>query len=238
MNEEQYILFDQYLANELRIEDKEAFESQLENNPEINDAFLIYKNLNNHLSNKFGQEMELDAFKKNLKTISKEQSKSKVIQLRKFYYAIAAVFALLFGLVFFNQNSNPSYEDFNQHEEAFFTERGDIIKSLKLAQEAYNAKNFGKAIPLFETVLKDYPRPEIQYCYGISLLEDNRFADAESVFNNIKTGKSVYKTKAVWSLALSKLKQKDYQSCKEILLTIPKDYEDYDQVQKLLKTLD
>ncbi len=237
MNEDQYLLFDQYLQNEMSVEEKSNFENQLSSDPEMASAFDTFKDLNLHLENKFGNEKDLNAFKQNLKSISKENKKTKVIKLQKFYFAIAAVFALLFGLVYFNQNSNPNFEDFNQHQDAYFTERGDVIKNLKLAQEAYNAKNYGKAIPLFEVVLKDHSRPEIEYCYGISLLEDNRIADAEVVFNKLKTGTSVYKTKAVWSLALSKLKQKDYKSCKEILLTIPKDYEDYEQVKKLLKTL-
>lgn len=238
MNEEQYILFDQYLQNEMSNEDKTSFEKQLSSDPEMASALETYKDLNSHFENKFGNQNELNAFKENLKSISKTSTKTKVIQLRKFYFAIAAVFALLFGLIYFNQKTVPNYQDFNQHEDAYFTERGDIIKSLKLAQEAFNAKNYGKAIPLFELVIKDYPRPEIEYFYGVSLLEDNRIADAETIFNKLKTGTSIYKTKAVWSLALSKLKQKDYKSCKEILLTIPKDYEDYEQVQKLLKTLD
>ena len=106
------------------------------------------------------------------------------------------------------------------------------------AEEAFNAKNYKVAIPFFETVLKEKKTPEIQYFYGISLLETNKIQEAEAVFNELKAGTSIYKNKAIWSLALSKLKQKDYKSCKEILLTIPSDYEDYDQVQELLEELD
>ena len=61
---------------------------------------------------------------------------------------------------------------------------------------------------------------------------------AAVVFQELKSGNSIYKNKAIWNLALSKLKQKDYKSCKEILLTIPADYENYDQVQELLQELD
>lgn len=241
MNEEVYIAFENYLNNELSSEEKTAFENQLQNDSDIKEKFEIYKESNQFLNTKFSDETV--AFKENLKKITQQSSqeskpkKSKVIQLRTFVYAIAAVFVLFFGLQLF-QNDNPEYGDYNQHEEANFTERGDVVKSLKLAQEAFNNKKYKEAIINFEQVIKEYPRPEIKYFYAISLLEDNRFADSELVLNDIISGGSIYKNTATWYLALSKLKQKEYKSCKEILLTIPSDYEDYDQVEKLLKTLD
>ena len=170
-----------------------------------------------HLENKFGQANELKAFKKNLKGISKDhfkKPKPKVIAFKPWYYAVAASVAVLFGLFFLNQNSNPTFEDYNHPETAFFTERGEANDNLKLAQDAFNAKQYKKAIPLFETILKTDKSAEIQYFYGISLLEENRLPEAESVFTALKSGNSIYKNKAIWSLALSKLKQKDYKAVK------------------------
>ena len=69
-------------------------------------------------------------------------------------------------------------------------------------------------------------------------MENNQIKQAEAEFNQIKSGNSVYKNKAIYALALAKLKQKDYKSCKEILLEIPSDYEYYDKVQELLDKLD
>ncbi|MBX9807670.1 MAG: tetratricopeptide repeat protein, partial [Flavobacteriaceae bacterium] len=189
---------------------------------------------------KFGNEMELKAFKKNLKSVSKEHfkaKKSKVVAFKPWQYTIAASVAVLVGLFVF-QNINPSFDDYNNPEMATFIERGDVNENLKLAQDAFNTKNYKTAIPYFEGVLKVNKTPEIQYFYAISLLEDNQFQKAESNLSELKSGTSIYKTKAAWYLALSKLKQKDYKSSKEILLTIPDDFEDYDQVQELLNELD
>lgn len=240
MNEEHYLLFGQYLENELSEEEKTNFEKQLAEDQEFAAAFEIFKELNLHLEHKFGNAAELDAFKKNLKSISKKHfktKKSKVVAFKPWQYAIAASVAILVGLFFF-QNINPSFEDYNNPEMATFTERGDVNENLKLAQDAFNAKSYKTAIPLFESVLKEKKSPEIQYFYAVSLLENNQFLKAETNLSELKSGTSIYKTKATWYLALSKLKQKDYKSCKEILLTIPDDYEDYDQVQQLLNELD
>lgn len=240
MNEERYIVFGQYLENELSAEEKTNFEKQLNEDTEMATAFKIFKELHLHLENKFGKEQELKAFKKNLKSISATHfnpKKSKVVAFKPWQYAIAASVAVLMGLFVF-QNINPTFDDYNNPEMATFIERGDVNQNLKLAQDAFNSKNFKKAIPYFETVLKESKSPEIQYFYAVSLLEDNQFPKAETNLLELKSRNSIYKNKATWYLALSKLKQEDYDSCKEILLTIPEDFEDYDQVQQLLNELD
>jgi hypothetical protein len=241
MNEEHFLEFDEYLQGEMSEADKLAFEQQLKEQPELSMAFETYKELHLHLENKFGQANELLAFKQNLKGISKDhfkKEKSKVIVFKPWYYAVAASVAVLFGLFFLNQNSNPTFEDYNQPETAFFIERGGANDNLKLAQDAFNAKQYKTAIPLFETILKTDKSAEIQYFYGITLLEENRLPEAETVFNALKRGNSIYKNKAIWSLALSKLKQKDYKACKKLLMTIPEDYEGNEQVDALLNALD
>lgn len=241
MNEEHFLEFDEYLQGEMTVEDQLAFEQQLKDQPDLAMAFETYKEMHLHLENKFGQADELNAFKKNLKGISKEhfkKSKPKVIALKPWYYVVAASVVILVGLFFLNQNSNPTFEDYNQPETAFFTERGDADANLKLAQDAFNAKRYNEAIPFFETILKTDKSAEIQYFYGVALLEENKLPEAETVFTTLKTGNSIYKNKAIWSLALSKLKQKDYKACKELLLTIPEDYEGNDQVDALLNDLD
>jgi hypothetical protein len=241
MNEENYILFDQYLQNEMSAEEKNAFERQLAEDQTLASAFETFKEMQLQLTNKFGIEKEREAFKANLKNISQahfKSSETKVIKLKPWYYAAAASVAVLFGIFFFNHNPNPSFEDFNQPEQAYFTERGTTEVTLKQAEIAFNNKQYKKAISLFETILKENKTAEVRYFYGISLVEENQFQKSEAVFKELQSGTSVYKNKAAWHLALSKLKQKDYQACKEILLTIPADYENTVQVQKLLKELE
>ena len=240
MNEERYILFDQYLQGELTIEAKNDFEKQLSADSEFASEFETFKNTQLQLANKFEFEQEREAFKENLTNISNKHfnKKTKVIGLKPWYFAVAASIAVLFGLFFFNYSQNPTFADYNNPEQAFFTERGTVDATLKEAEMEYNAKRYNKAIPLFETVLQKQKTAEIQFFYGVSLLEESHYVKAEAVFNELKTGTSVYKDKAVWYLALSKLKQKDYKACKEILQTISQDYEDYDDVQDLLNDLD
>lgn len=241
MKEENYIIFDQYLQDELSAEEKATFEKELTEDAEMAASFATFKELQAHLENKFGNETDLNAFKANLKTISEahfENKKTKVIRFKPWQYAAAASVALLFGLFFFNQQSTPSFDDYNQFENAAFTERGTLDANLKQAENAFNAKKYQEAIRFFEAILIENRSAEIQYFYGVSLLETNEFQKAEAVFVTLQTGSSIYKNKAVWGLALVKLKQKDYKSCKVFLEAIPADYEDYDKVKELLDKLD
>lgn len=241
MNEENYIAFENYLNNEMPSDEKIIFEAKLQNDLKFRESFNLYKETTAMLENIFDSKT-ID-FKENLKSISKthfsekEKDKSRVINFKPFYYAIAASVVLAFGTWFMMQG-NPEYGDFNQHENAYFTERGSIIKNLRLAQNAFNEKNYKVAIENFEIVLKDYDKPEVRFFYGISLLEENRYAEAETNFTTIQKGTSVYNDKATWYLALSKLKQNQFEECKNYIKQIPEDAEDYAKAQKLLNKLD
>lgn len=241
MNEEKYTLFDQYLRGELTDKARLDFEKQLLENPELASELEIFKELQSQLEARFGFEADKKAFEANLKVISNEHfkiDKSKVISLKWLGYLVAASVVLLLGLFLFNPSFKPGFEEYNQYENAYLIERSEGVENLKQAEAAFNAKNYKAAIPLFEAILKENKTAEIQYFYGVSLLETNQIKQAEVVFSEIKSGNSIYKDKAIWSLALAKLKQKDYKATKEILLTIPSDYEDYDKVQELLGELD
>lgn len=241
MSEERYIMFDQYLQGEMTVDEKAAFEKQLAEDETLASELETFKEMHVQLENKFAHTSEREAFEENLSKISDKhfnKNKTKVIGLNAWYFAVAASVAVLFGLFIFNYDQNPSFNDFNHPEKAYFIERGDVSIDLKQAEKAFNTKNYEEAIPIFETILKETKTPEIQYFYGVSLLQVNKIQNAETIFIELKNGTSVYKEKATWNLALLKLKEKDYKSCKEILQTISEDYENYDEVQELLDRLE
>lgn len=241
MNEERYILFDQYLQSEMTAAEKSDFEKQLTEDSEFASEFETFKAVQLQLENKFGFEAEREAFKENLTQISEKHfnnSKPKVVLMRPWYYAAAASVIILFGLFFFDYNQNPNFNDYNHPGQAHFTERSTTNVHLLQAEKAFNTRKFKDAILFFEMVLKENNTPEVQYYYGISLLQVSHYQKAEAVFNELKATNLVYKDKALWNLAIMKLKQKDYKGCKQILQTISQDYEDYDEVQELLDALD
>ena len=237
MNEETYLRFESYLTNEMTSEEKSNFENQLKTDSQLHENFELYKETTHFLAHKFAKETA--DFKQNLKSISKEnftdKKQTKVIAFKPWYYAVAASVMIGFGLWFMTQG-NPNYTDFSQHETAMFVERGEADANLKEAQDAFNNKEYSKAITSFEKVASA-KTPETDYFYAIALIETNQYLKAETLLQIVKNGTSVYKDKATWYLALSNLKQMKFDECKVYLNQIPVDAEDYDKAQELLKKL-
>jgi len=240
MNEEAYIRFESYLNNEMLEQERLDFESELRDNSQLKESFELYKETTAFVKQKFSPETTV--FKKNLESISDDyfaegKKKTKVFSIRPWHYAVAASVLVLLGTWIFSNNSIPEYSDYSQHENASFVERGASNENLKNAQDFFNKKEYAKAAVSFGKI-ENLDNPEYQYFYAIALIETNQYKKAEGLLEQIRQGMSVYKNKATWYLALSKLKQHDLEQCKVMLKQIPQDAEDYDEAQELIKHLE
>ena len=242
MQEELYLLFENYLNNELSVDEITDFENKLQNDVVFKNQYEAYKETTQFLNLRFSAHAA--DFKENLKTISanhfKDEAKKdvKVFSLQSKWFAVAATVVIFIGVLFFNQSASPTFSDYNTHNEAQFVERSEQNASLKAAQNAFNTKKYDEAVVLFENALLESNSPEIELYYGISLLEIDKTKEADKIFTNLKNGNSVYKEEAIWYLALSSLKQKKVVACKKYLQQITKDAEKYSVAQKLLNDLE
>ena len=248
MKEQDYIVFESYLSNELSEDEVITFEAKLKNDPEFAEAFKTYKELSSFLEHTFENEEKSNAFKKNLenisdshfnenKDVSEFEGKTKTYTL--FKYIIAASVALLFGIFTFNQFSSPTYADFNNYDAISLTVRGANDDLLKTAENTFNTKNFASAEVAFKQLIElDKDNSELKLYRAISNIELSNFETSDNLLEDLRNGNSAYKNKAIWYLALSKLKQDDEVACVDILKTIPEDADDYTRAQKLLIKLD
>ena len=251
MEEQDYILFENYLAGDLSADQILDFENRLNTDKNFKQAFTIYKQLSTNLEHEIGNKNKNSDFKANLDGIShkyftKLEDQEHPIAVKKsfnFYkLAIAASIALVMGFFVYNQFSGgANYSDFNTHDTIDFSVRdadgniGLLIKTTK----AFNNKDYKKAKAYLEELLQDDPdNVEYNFYYAITNIELDEFAKAETILDDISQGSSAYNNKAKWYLALSKLKQEKETECKAILLTIPKDADDYNQAIKLLNKLE
>ncbi len=244
MKDQDYIQFENYLLGDLSKEDIIAFENRLETDSKFKENFNTYKELNSFLEHKFENETASTAFQSNLKNISKtyfekQDAPKKLIRFKPWQYAMAASVALLIGVVMFNNLSTPVYGDFANYDSISLTIRGEQDALLHTAENAFNAKDFAKAEEAFKSLMViEQDNVELQFYRAVANLELNNYAVAESLLTSLSKGQSAYKNKAIWYLALSNLKQKEYDDCLEILKTIPEDADDYKKAQKLIKKLD
>lgn len=244
MNEQDYILFEDYLLEALSETDKNAFETRLETDSKFNESFITYKELTSFLEDKFENEETTNAFQNNLNDISKnyfdtQKAPKKVISFKSWQLAIAASVLLLIGISIFNNFSSPVYEDFANYESISLTVRGEQDALLKTAETAFNKKDFAKAEAAFKSLLlMEKENTEVKYYSALANIELNKFETADNLLMDLGNGQSAFKNKAIWYLALSKLKQNELDDCLEILKTIPEDADDFENAQKLIKKLD
>ena len=246
MKAETYLWMEQYLNDELSTDEVVQFERKLQEDSSFRNEFELFKELYKTYDNRIGNSDKAEALKNTLSKLGSQYIKKerrvkqpKVISINRYAkYLVAASLVLLAG-IFFMKKGKPTYSDYNNFDKIELTVRSnDSNEHLKKAEEAFNSKNYAEAEKELEILLnEDKTKVSLQLYLAICLMEQNKFRKAEKILKNIQNGTSVYKSKATWYLALSKLKRGDYESCKEYLKMIPKDAPEYQDAQALLKKL-
>lgn len=248
MDEKTIILFDDYLQGELDTAKREAFEKRIENEPKLAEAFSVYKEVHVHLEHHHSKEREelkasLDFvadehFKKINDETAPVKKEPKVIRFKPWKYSVAASVVLFMGIMLFYQFGQPDYADYAFNDAISLVERDGEALAFAKAETAFNSKSYSEAIIHFDAILAiDSTNSEVFYYKGIALVETGNYDQADAIFRELADGKTLYKNKAVWYGALSKLKQGDENECKRLLEKIPVTAEDYETAQRLLKKL-
>ncbi len=240
MEENKALLFEDYLQKKLSEEERTAFENKLTNDPAFAEEFSIYNALNTHLKNIHSNQRAAVQ-----QTVSQagdtyfSVKKTKVFTLKPWHYSVAASVLLLIGISIFTFNTGVSYDDYAFSNTISLVERSNAKPVIKSAETSFNQKNYKKAIEYFNQILTEQPdNNEVLFYKGIALVETNNYTAAELVFTKLQQSQSIYKNKALFYLALTKLKQKDYEGCKKLLITLPETAEDYPKAKEILRKLD
>ncbi|MBT1686157.1 hypothetical protein [Dawidia soli] len=241
MNEEIYLSFDRYLAHEMSADERAAFESALASDTALAEKLRIYQEIQATVGPRYQREEQEIAFRKNLERIGHEQLVEKTgrtVKMTWHLWAAAASIALICAFYFYTSSSTPEYSTYAQYEPLALAERGSEDASILKAQQAFNSQRYEEAVAAIDTLLiHDRQNDALRLYKGISLLELDRVEEANSLFTEVSRSSSIYKHKALWMLALSALKQKDYKTCQDFLKKIPADSPEYKQAQDLLDKL-
>ncbi|MBT1697308.1 tetratricopeptide repeat protein [Fulvivirgaceae bacterium PWU4] len=242
MDEDIYILIDRYLAGELSAEETQDFEGRISTDTAFAEKVLLYRSVTENLRSKFSGEEEEARLRARLAAIAqaelREEKQAKVVSLRWYHWAAAASILLIAVVWFYTGKSAlPEYTEYASHGPLALAERG-TDSLLQQAEEAFNTKQYTQAIRYLNQLLETDPdNRELQLYKGVALLETDRISEAEAIFSAIRNSDTAYKHKATWYLALSALKQKDYDKCRALLEQIPKESEDYAKAREILRRL-
>lgn len=245
MEERDYILFEAYLSGVISPEEKEKLKMRLEKDGELKASFELYKETSAHLENRFGKEKDTMAFREKVSGISEAYfrdapgRKKGLRKLRPWQMVAAAGVLVILGIFLSRRMSVPSYDDYAGYPEISLAVRGESNTVLLQAETAFNNGDYGEAATLLGEIVKGgNTNPEIQLYRAISLVELNRFGEADAVLDRLMDSGSVIRYDAMWYAALSKLKQKDFSASADILERIPESADRYKRAQKLLKRLE
>ncbi|MGB8192617.1 MAG: hypothetical protein WCF67_11895 [Chitinophagaceae bacterium] len=235
-----------YLDGSLSAGEKRAFEERLKTDAQLAQTFREYQGIESSMRNAAPAADEA-ALKDSLQQLRKKYFTGKRSVTRDLFInwrAIAALVLIIAAAAIWltrsgDINSEELYLKYAQHSLLDNNSRGAGDDSLATrAARAFNARQYPQAVTLLRDYLVREPGDiEMQLAQGISYMEMDSLAAARQVFNNIAGGQTAFVHKAQWYLALTYLKEKNYDQCKRILAAIPQDAEVYDQAQALLKEL-
>lgn len=240
MLEKDLELFEDYIQDSLSAKDKIEFEQRLTSEPEFKSNFNAYEKTTFSLAQKFSDE-ERNAFKKNIAQQSDAYFKTAERQKKSFnLYKYAAAFVVLVSAIGFYMlnSSSPVYADYATIDTIALTQRSSSNDLAKKAENAFNTKAFKEASTyLNELIVQDPTNQELKLYYAIASIENNAFTNALESLTTVAQGNSVYKHEAQWYIALTFLKQKEYDKAKTALEKIPENAPEFDKANKLYKKL-
>ena len=248
MEEANVLLFEAYLEGTLDSDQQKDFELRLKQDAQFAKDWQAFQEVYHHVAHVHSPEREdfLNTLRDSADTYfsgntsSTHNSTGKVIKFIPWKYSIAAAVLLLFGVLFWQQiGGDPLYSEYAFEGEISLSERSGAVSAFAKAEKAFNQKEYNEAVSYFNEILKqDTTNSEVMYYKGIALVELDNYTDADAIFNILSKGTSLYKYRAFWYGALSKLKQEDMEACRKLLEKIPSTAQDYEKAQELLKKID
>ena len=188
--------------------------------------------------------------KERLKRIDRETANEQVAseentgqtkgKIRRLYFAVAAaaaIFLAIFALFNFPGEPLSPEQKFAMHYEVLpynDTRKSETDKILSDATSAYKAKEYAKALELFNQLPAN---ASFNLFKGISLIELERYDEAISMFDQVieKDGEDTYD--ALWYKALTQLKKGDEAAMKTTLERLIKDTRTPGYLKKKAKSL-
>ncbi|MFK8009399.1 MAG: tol-pal system YbgF family protein [Saprospiraceae bacterium] len=250
MEKDNYTLIEKYLNGELNEEEIKKFQSRLKEDTVFAEEYTLQKSMNIFLEKNRNQpalESKLASIGKDFFVEGKNEQEDKVIPIsrnknrNRWIIGLIATAAVAALLVMFNPfQEGDLYQQYAAHQPISLTEKSTGNDVSTKAETAFNQKNYALAYENLTLYLQENPADQkAQLALGISALEDGKTTEAITIFEKMATGDSAFKDYGTWYLALSYLKQKDFEKAKSFLSQVPNSEKSlFKKAQKLLKDLD
>lgn len=235
MQTDDYKLIDQFVKGEL----DEAGRREVEAKARKEEGFAKELRFQQEVKGFFKHQEQRNALKEQLLTLQKSKGgggmetsvsskpEAKIVPLRRRILYVAGVAAAIAAVVFFAWPflmPDSLYEQYNEHQPLALQERSGENKLITDAENAFNAGNYNLAYTkLTALVSADANDVKASLYLGIAAMETDRLSEAKVIFANLRSGQSAVKDSASWYLALTYVKEEDFERARNVLNTIPEE---------------
>ncbi len=265
-SEEQELIFN-YLNNSLSSSEIEEVEQRMESDPIFREHLLIEKQLFNTLDpnewsfaenvssrkkdnyKQLYKSKETTLFKDTIKRVNSEYQNDQQKSTKKIFkrwYSVAAAILVICSLTFLLPKKSSLQElyaeSINLSElPSMVVRNSNISTHLNLAQEAFETKEYQKAIELINKEEQATQKINgISLLYkGIAHMELENYDKALEILNSISSSKLIISQEGYWYKALLFLKKGEKEMAKKVLkeiTSIPNHYK-YKEAKEILKEL-
>jgi len=244
-----YARIEDYLDNALSAAERTDFEAAVSADPALADALAQVREARERLAQQWTQEGAEAALRNTLKDLGKQHfgedkanspTPLRSTRIRRWMAAAAAAVTLVVWLSW-PPGADALYDRYRVFPEAAFALKSgntSAAQNLNAASKSFNAKDFVPALSVLNAHLSATPDDlEARFFAGLCQLELGQFAASEATFRQIISPENVWSGEARWYLALTYLREKKREQCKEILGQIPPSDAHHAAAQELLKKL-
>lgn len=237
--EEKQALVEQYFANELTLEERVAFEKQLEEDPELARLFHLELDILTGIDAYGDGRLRARLKEIHYEVVTKPARAKKMRALRRFYALAAALLLGLIALAWWVFGPKPVtperlYAEYAVYSFAF-TEKGEGERLLYQAEAYWDKKDYANALPLLEQyLLSNKEASGIKLAAGVAKVELGQdYAGAFNLFHDVESKGGLLANEAEWHMALAYLKQEQLDQCLNALSKIPASSSRYGQAKSL-----
>lgn len=241
MNDIDHELIERYISGNMEPAERALFESRMQIEPALREAVQDWMEVTGSLHRSLQPDPQREELEKLLQSHRHVfyKAPAKVTPIRRYMLVAASAAAVIAAVLFWGPWQPDLYQQYAVQEMVSPAERGTTTDSLlQQAAHHFNHRQYTAAISLLSKVLeRDSADAYARYYRGLSYLENDKPAEARPDLEAIFNGESVFKYESAFYIALSYLKEKKKDPCRDWLMKIPTDAQNYDKAQNLLKEL-
>lgn len=233
-----------YITGEMSGAELQAFEATLQQDISLQESVAQYREVLDTLQYKLEPDEKQQALSQTLRAMNEEyfrDNKVKVMPMRHYWKYISgiAAAAIVFFIIWLQPWQQDLYKEYGQIQMVAAAERGtDTDTLLQEAAVLFNRGDLVGAQKYLREATAQAPENQLTaFYYAVTLIATHDLTQARQLLTTIYNGSSVVKYDAAFFMALSYLKEKQYEDTRSWLEKIPAGTSRYAAAQELLRKI-